>query len=149
MKNVLKVLLLILLVAPLLTGCGEEKRVYKTEYEINEVAIIDHYEVIYKGYTATKNEIHIDFAIKNNSNSAKEINLSKDFVIYTNESQKITNPYQEQIITINPDETEEFEVIVTAEELFDNTTGELTENFDTYKILFYSNVATNNIAFLF
>ena len=148
MKKVFKILLLIILVAPLLTGCREEKKVYKTEFRIHEVATIDHYEIVYKGYTATKNEMRIKFEIKNKNKITQLISLTEDFVIYSNESGKINNPYEEEIIAVKPGEPQEIQVVVTAEELFDKK-GQLIDEIDTYKILFYSNVATNNIAFLF
>lgn len=128
----------------LLTGCGVNNTVLKTEYGINENAKIDHYEIICTDsvYLNQYNDksgkfLKVNYTLTNKSNSLKTVQVQSDFKIYKDEN--LISPISSDKLDLNAGETKDIEVIF-----------EITEHADwnNYKIIFYSNVVTNNIAFV-
>lgn len=147
-KNKIILFGMFIFIASLLVGCsgnkiGEEN--IKTEYLKEEVAKLDHYEIVYKGYSSKKEKLYVDFVVTNHSDTVQEINLSEDFVLYTDKNEKIINLYEEEKIKIESNETKEIRVIYKADELFKK---KQLIDLTSYKIIFYSGVVTNNIAFI-
>lgn len=146
-KNKIILFGIFLVATSLLVGCRKEvgEEILKTEYLKEEVATIDYYEIIYKGYSSEKEKLYVDFIVTNNSNETHEINLNEDFVLYTNESEKMINSHKEEILKIKSKETKEIRVTIEAKELFEK---KKLIDVDSYKIVFYSGVVSNNIAFI-
>ncbi len=138
-----------ILVVIFLTGCttGIENTPKKTTYNVNEEAFIDHFQITCTNFEVenqntenSRKKLKVNYTVTNNSNQKTEINLQKDFQLYT-ESKDLTNSISEGTISLNASETKEIEVLFQLED--DNQ-----EPKPTYTIIFYSNVATNNIGFV-
>jgi len=146
-KNKIILFGIFLVIASLLVGCSKEvgEEIFKTEYFKEETATIDYYEIVYKGYSSKKEKLYVDFVIANHSEQEQEINLNEAFVLYTDNSQKIINSYDNKKIKIKSSETKEIRITITADELFEK---KKLIDLDSYKIIFYSGVVSNNIAFI-
>jgi len=135
----MKKLILILLILTL-SGCGN--REYKTSYKVNEKATIDYFDIECTGYELineynsqpSKNGIYlkVDYNIINKNDKPVSLVADKFFKLYKN---------NDFIYGIGEDITLESNKEVTYTVVFDTSVSE------TYKVLFYSNVVTNNIAF--
>lgn len=147
MKNKAILFSIFLIISSLLIGCSSKvgDTYQKTEYLKEENAIIDYYEMIYKGYSSKNKKLYVNFVVTNNSSETKEINLREDFRLYTDTSEKIINLSDEEIIKIQNNETKEIRVTFESDSLFENET---LIDLDSYKIIFYSGVVSNNIAFI-
>lgn len=138
----MKKIILIFLTIILLTGCSlnlNRKTNNKTSYEINELATIDHYNIILEKYNEEQDDdeeyyLKTTFKITNNSTNKTHIS-NNDFKILNN----IDNNYDIAInnfnVSLQSKETKEIEVEF-----------KISRN-RNYKILFYSNVVSNNISF--
>lgn len=135
----MKKLILVLLILTL-SGCGN--REYKTSYKINENATIDYFNIECTGYElvneynqqSAKNGIFLKVNYKLTNKNEKSVNLTANNYFKLYKDNNLINGIGEDIILESNQETE-YTV------LFDTSID------DTYKVLFYSNVVTNNIAF--
>ena len=135
----MKKLILILLILTL-SGCGS--REYRNSYKINEKGTVDYFEIECTGYELineynsqpAKNDIYlkVNFNITNKNEKPVNIIADKFFKLYKN---------NDFIYGIGDDITLESNKEVSYSVVFDTSVSE------TYKVLFYSNVVTNNIAF--
>lgn len=133
-----KVILILLILT--LSGCGN--REYKTSYKINENATIDYFNIECTGYElvneynqqSAKNGIFLKVNYKLTNKNEKSVNLTANNYFKLYKDNNLINGIGEDIILESNQETE-YTV------LFDTSID------DTYKVLFYSNVVTNNIAF--
>lgn len=135
----------------LLTGCATniENAPKKTTYNINEEAFIDHFQIVCTDFKTESSEmadsekiLKVNYMVTNNSSQKTEINLQKDFQLY-DENKNLINSISEGTVSLNASETKEIEVLFKVNE------NEQEENIkQPYTVIFYSNVATNNIGFI-
>lgn len=134
----------------LLTGCNTNisNEPKKTTYNINEEAFLDHFQIICTDFKLqnqslenTSQLLKVNYTVTNNSDQKTQINLKKDFQLYT-DNKDLINSISEEIVSLNASETKEIEV------LFNINNDSQTENSSPYTVIFYSNVATNNIGFI-
>lgn len=138
----MKLIILTLVTALLITGCGIGNTTYNTSYKINENAEIDHFIIKCTNYELIneynnqkpKNGIFlkVNYNITNKNKNPIIINPEKYFKLYRNDSY-IAAIGEDKQLTQN--KLEEYSVV------FDTSIE------DSYKILFYSNVVSNNVAF--
>ena len=138
----MKKILLIFITTLLISGCNVGNTTYQTSYKVNENAKIDHFLIKCTGYEIIneynnekpKNEVFlkVNYEIMNLNKSSVLIKPDTFFKLY--KDNKFTNATGEEI-KLDKDEDQNYYVI------FDTS---LEEN---YKVLFYSNVVTNNVAF--
>lgn len=138
----MKKILLILITTLLISGCGVGNKTYQTSYKINQNARIDHFLIKCKGYELINeynNEkpkngvfVKVNYEIMNNNSTSVLIKPETSFKLYKN-NEFISGIGNE--LTIDKNKSEEYTII------FDTSIE------DSYKVLFYSNVVTNNIAF--
>ena len=139
----MKKILLIFISTLLISGCGIGNTSYQTSYEINQNARIDHFLIKCTGFELVneynnakpKNGIFLkaNYDITNLNNLSVLIKPETFFKLYQNN--EFIPALAGNEINIEKDKTEQYVVV------FDTTIEE------TYKILFYSNVVSNNIAF--
>lgn len=129
----------------LLTGCGINNAVIKTEYYLGETATIDHYEIEYTDFSELdvyNNEngkfLKVNYTLTNKSAGQKTVNIYNDFKFY-NYDNKLISPITNDEIVLEVGDTKSFAIV------FDITDK---QDMDQYKIIFYSNVVSNNIAFI-
>lgn len=138
----MKKLLLVFITTLLISGCNVGNTTYQTSYKVNQNARIDHFLIKCTGYEQIneynnekpKNGIFlkVNYEIMNLNKSSVLVKPETFFKLYKNN--QFTNAIGEEI-TLNKDENKNYYVV------FDTSID------DNYKILFYSNVVTNNIAF--
>lgn len=138
-----KIFTLILVITTLfLTGCGVGNKEYKTSYNLLDNATIDYFDIKCTSYelineyngSVPKNGIFlkVNFDIKNNNSNNVLLVPDKFFKLYSNNN-FIDGSGTE--VSLKSKEVTSYSVV------FD------TDIKNSYKILFYSNVVTNNIAF--
>ena len=138
----MKRILLIFITTLLISGCGIGNATYQTSYKVNQNARIDHFVIKCTGYELINeynNEkpkngvfVKVNYEIMNNNSSSVLIKPETSFKLYKN-NEFISGIGNE--ITIDKESVEDYTVI------FDTSLE------DSYKVLFYSNVVSNNIAF--
>ena len=126
----------------MLTGCGITNIDNKTEYYIGEKAIIDNYQLTCNNYEIKGNLLKVNLELVNNYKQDKTVSLINNFEIINiidNETipENISN---EKVEIIGDNESIDIEL------KFD--IKDIDFNINDYKIIFYSGVATNNIAFI-
>lgn len=139
----MKKLILILITTLLISGCGIGNTSYQTSYEVNQNARIDHFLIKCTGFELVneynnekpKNSIFlkVNYDITNLNDLSVLIKPETFFKLYQNN--KFIPALSANEVSIEKDKKEEYTVI------FDTSIEE------SYKVLFYSNVVSNNIAF--
>jgi len=129
----------------LISGCGISNKQTQTEYQVNEEAFIDYYQITCNNYeiidsydAKTGKFLKVNYTLTNNSDEQKEIHLQDDFKLYLNDD--IILAMTNDNVILNSSETKKIEIA------FDLSNMENTS--EPYKVIFYSNVVTNNIAFV-
>lgn len=143
MKKIVYVLC-ICMFALLVTACNDlsAPEHVKTEFKLNEVALIDNYEIQlikneknnqYKNNIATNGQyIILTFKIKNNNKTTQFIDENNFSLTINNQVYKPTDVLN---MTIDANKTQEYTII------YDVPVNE------DYELIFYSGVVTNNIEF--
>lgn len=141
-SNILIYSVLIILLSIVLSGCGINNVQTKTEFHIGEQANIDDYLVTCENYEEKDGILKVNFKLTNNNKQEKAISLQNNFEIYSTEDQdiKVKNISSKEIINVDANES----IDVPLEFDISNIQFDVSN----YKILFYSGVATNNIAFI-
>ncbi len=130
----------------ILTGCslGVGNVQTKTEYALGEEAFLDQYQITCNDYEILDNYnekngqfLKVNYTVTNNSDTSTTVYTASDFKLLQDDKE-YSNLIQKEI-EFTPYKTEKLEIIF---DLSDNT---ITE---PYKTIFYSNVATNNVAFI-
>lgn len=144
----LNIFLTVLLLFLCVSGCSNiNKNEIKTEYLIGEEAEIDNYLITINDYVYEENDktLKVNLELLNKDSNTKNVSLKNDFEIYD-----INNVIINDIDNVS--DNSELEVLnnerVNIELKFD--VSKINEfDINNYKIIFYSRVATNNIAFKF
>lgn len=126
----------------MLTGCGITNIDNKTEYYIGEKAIIDNYQLTCNNYEIKGNLLKVNLELVNNYKQDKTVSLINNF--------EIINIIDNGIIPKNIS-SEKVEIIGDNESIDIELKFDIKDidfNINDYKIIFYSGVATNNIAFI-
>lgn len=126
----------------LLTGCGISNVQNKTEYNVKEKATIDNYQLVCNNYEIKDNVLKVNLELLNKNKQDKTISLINNFeIININDNETIPeNISNEKVEIIGDNESIDIELE------FDIKNIDI--NINDYKIIFYSGVATNNIAFI-
>lgn len=134
--------ILVLFSISLLTGCGINKVQNKTEYYIGEQATIDNYQLVCNNYEIKDDVLKVNLELSNKSKQTKTISVINNFeIININDNENIPkNISNDKVEIIEGNET------VNIELEFDINAIDI--NINNYKIIFYSGVVTNNIAFV-
>lgn len=132
MKKVL-FCLVIAIISVVLVGCNNTS---KTEYKINEKAVIDGIHIKLVKVEKINNELLITFSIKNKTKDTITINPEKNFKYYNNQI-VVSNTYKSNKNIINSNS----EVVYTLQYGYNNQ--------KLHSIYFYSGVVENNIKFSF
>lgn len=122
------------LVLILSTGCGLENKAPQTEYKVNEEAFIDSYQIECNDFEKTDNILEVNYTLTNQSNQQVTVEPSNAFRLVQQDQMISAN--EDSSVTLEPSETKKLTV-----------TFNVTETQDQYKVLFYSGVVDNNIAF--
>jgi len=128
----------------MLTGCGNIDNVQnKTEYYIGEEAKIDNYLLTCKDYEIVDNVLRVNLEIINKNSQKKTVSFKNNFSIYSiDDSENIPENIS----------SEEVKIIEANQSMNINLEFDLKniniDELSNYKVLFYSGVATNNIAFI-
>lgn len=134
--------ILVLFSISLLTGCGISNMQNKTEYYIGEKAIIDDYQLTCNNYVIKDNILKVNLELANNNKQDKTVSLINNF--------EIINIIDNGIIPKNIS-SEKVEIVKDNESINIELKFDIKDidiNVKDYKIIFYSGVATNNIAFI-
>lgn len=134
--------ILVLFSISLLTGCGINKVQNKTEYYIGEKAMIDNYQLTCNNYTIKDDVLKVNLELLNKNKQDKTVSLINNF--------EIININDNEIIPKNIS-NEKVEIIKDGESINIELNFDIKDidiNVNDYKIIFYSGVATNNIAFI-
>lgn len=126
----------------LLTGCGISNVQNKTEYNIKEKATIDNYQLVCNNYEIKDNILKVNLELLNKNKQDKTISLINNF--------EIINIIDNEIIPKNIS-SEKVEIVKDNESISIELKFDIKDidfNITDYKIIFYSGVATNNIAFI-
>lgn len=131
MKKIITIFLLIFLT----TGCslfGVDKIESNTMYQKGEIAVFDNYKIILDDYKIEDN-LKVNFLVTNKNSGTIMINknsfeLIKDDIKYY--------PIDFQSVEINSNETIEIDLLFDVNEINEDD-----------KLLFYSGIVSNNIAF--
>jgi len=129
----------------LLTGCGNVSNIQnKTEYYIGEEASIDNYLITCKNYEVLGKKLKVNLELINNNKQNKTVSFKNNFDIYSTIGTS-------EVVPENISE-EDVKIIESGKSMnidleFDFNDININE-LSNYKILFYSGVATNNIAFI-
>ena len=128
----------------LLVGCNEEVTLNKTEFFLNEEATIDNYtielnDVITSNHfqdVTPENDTYLtlEFKITNNSNEKQVLDSDKNFD-FKIDSIRYTDLNHNKELTLEPNETIMYKVVYDVPEK------------DSYSLIFYSGVVSNNIKF--
>ncbi len=128
----------------LLVGCNEETGPNKTEFFLNEEATIDNYTISLNDvFTSNhfqdvtpENETYLtlEFKITNNSNEQQVLDSNKNFDFKINDK-RYTDLNHNKTLTLEPNETVMYQVVYDVPEE------------DSYSLIFYSGVVSNNIRF--
>lgn len=130
----------------LLTGCGNVSNIQnKTEYYIGEEANIDNYLITCNDYEILGKKLKVNLILTNKNKQTKTVSFKNNFSIYNidgseNIPENISN---DEVKTIESGKSMNIYLEFDFND-YDINTDELRN----YKILFYSGVATNNIAFI-
>lgn len=132
MKKICTVILVIVLVF-FVVGC--DKVIPKTEYGINEEAVLDDIKIELVKATKIENDIlEVVFEITNERNNSITLSPDNNFKLYDINQVQIPNLYEANKNIIKKDETI-------------NYTLQYNTQKDLYEILFYSGIVENNIKF--
>ena len=145
MKNILKILVFSIFFIGILAGCGVSNKAVKTEYKVNEVATIDQYRILCKGYEIINQYqdqmgkfLKIDYKITNLRDQSYYLDLQNDFQLQV-DSGKYIPAITSDHIEIKGNEEKTLEIVYDLKEY---------ESMESYKVIFYSGVVSNNIAFV-
>lgn len=132
MKKICTVILVIVL-GFFVVGC--DKVIPKTEYGINEEAVLDDIKIELVKATKIENDIlEVVFEITNERNNSITLSPDNNFKLYDINQVQIPNLYEANKNIIKKDETI-------------NYTLQYNTQKDLYEILFYSGIVENNIKF--
>ena len=134
--------ILVLFSISLLTGCGINKVQNKTEYYIGEQATIDNYQLVSNNYEIKDDVLKVNLELSNKSKQSKTISLINNFeIININDNENIPkNISNDKVEIIEGNESIDIELEFDIKDM--------NININDYKIIFYSGVVTNNIAFV-
>lgn len=137
MKKNYIILFMFALLALFITGCNNNK-FYKTEYKINEIAIIDDFKLgLIKVVRMENDVLELNFKITNNGTNTTTLNPDGNFVFYDKNKVQVPNMYSNNSNIIKKDQTINYTL------QYNVSTKEL------YEIYFYSGIVENNIKFSF
>ena len=133
-----------------LSGCGIASKQIKTQFKVNEETKIDHFLIACTGYEKETNEssvfLKVNYKITNKNAQEINMNLRNSFQI-SNKNGSLHNTTSSGNINFKPEETKEIQVTFNINSEADNKTDS-NNNQESYLIIFYSGVATNNIGFI-
>jgi len=133
MKKLFILCIAIFVFAIVLTGCDNTP--VKTEYSLNEHAILDDIEITMVDATYENNILEVEFKIKNNRDNTISIAPDTYFKLYDINQVQVPNKYQNDNNMIKKGDTINFTLQYNIQEK------------ELYEILFYSGIVENNIKF--
>lgn len=128
------IILLVLICSLFLTGCGRDYTI-KSEYRINDIAMIDDLEVKLSFINFDNDILEVVFDIKNNTNNTYTIGPDS-FKMYDINKVAIKNNFSNDNSVIKKGETISY------------TLQYAVERKELYEIYFYSGYVNNNIKFV-
>jgi len=133
MKKLFILCIAICVFALVLTGCDNTP--VKTEYSLNEHAILDDIEITMVDTSYQNNILEVEFKIKNNRDNTISIAPDTYFKLYDINQVQVPNKYQNDNNMIKKGDTINFTLQYNIQEK------------ELYEILFYSGIVENNIKF--
>jgi len=133
MKKLFTLCIAILVFALVLTGCDNTP--VKTEYSLNEPAILDDIEITMVDANYQNNVLEVEFKIKNNRDNTISIAPDTYFKLYDINQVQVPNKYQNDNNIIKKGDTINFTLQYNIQKK------------ELYEILFYSGIVENNIKF--
>ena len=133
MKKLFILCIAIFVFALVLTGCDNTP--VKTEYSLNEHAILDDIEITMVDATYQNNILEVEFKMKNNRDNTISIAPDTYFKLYDINQVQVPNKYQNDNNMIKKGDTINFTLQYNIQEK------------ELYEILFYSGIVENNIKF--
>lgn len=135
MKKVLPLIVLMLTIGLVLTGCGNDV-IPKTEYTINETAKIDDITLkLEKASYTPDNKLELVFDITNNRDNTLTLSPDDYFVLYDINKVQIPNVFSNNTNIIKKNSSLKY------------TLQYNVDNKELYEIYFYSGIVENNIKF--
>ena len=133
-----KVLYIIFIVAfgLVLFGCNNTKFIPKSQYGLNELAMIDDINLTLINSNLENNNLELVFQITNNTNKTITINPDTNFKLYDINKVEILNTYSNNNNIIKKGQTISY------------TLNYKVSNKEIYEIYFYSGIVENNIKFV-
>ena len=127
--------LLLLLIVPILIGCNNKSIITKSEYKLNEEAMIDDIYITLNSASYNDNELELVFNILNKTNNTITINPNNNFKFY-DINRLLTNNYENNKNVIKKGQTISYTLKYTVDKK------------ELYDIYFYSGIVENNIKFV-
>lgn len=135
MKKYLLIILIFICVV-FISGCDKDKFIPKSEYKINDLAMIDDLNLTLTNANLENNNLELVFQITNNTKKTVTINPDTNFKLYDINKVETLNTYSNNTNIIKKGQTISY------------TLNYNVSNKEIYEIYFYSGIVENNIKFV-